>query len=115
MGDIDDMRLEDELWPNWDQWTPNDVIYRLASKPKSFRERFVWTTKEGKTIRLPDITDVHLQNIINYLRHKMDIVPSKAGDFDAVRHLLIEEQEYRIKHHIKVASLPTIKSVVKGN
>lgn len=84
---------------------------------KPLREKFTWTTKDGVKYLLKDLTDNHLQNIIDYLKKRLKELPELDWDptdqevrsteaeeehLNQVIELLKKEQKYRKRHHIKI-------------
>ena len=47
---------------------PGDALYHLKEELKR-RTQYYWTTKDGQTINIQDMSDAHLKNTIKYLEN----------------------------------------------
>lgn len=75
MGEMTDWSIEEELSPNLDLIYSLDLNKREQKRLEKLRQKFIWTDKQGDKHKLADIDDTYLQNIINFLKRKVQEIP----------------------------------------
>jgi hypothetical protein len=87
MGDIADMEIEAEAFR---ELFCEEIYRHHRSKPVT-RHNFIWTDIKGGKHKLKDIDDPYLQNIINFVKRKKNLI------YEPLIKFLEDEQQRRAK------------------
>lgn len=94
-----DEPLEEEFYDHWRDYHDDNLpsysqglgiayLHSINTLPhKKLRKKVKWKTKDGRLIRIKDLDDNHLNNIIKFLK--------RENEFEDLIDLMIAEQNYR--------------------
>lgn len=81
MGELTDWSIEEQMFPDFNLIYNLDFTKREKKRLQKFREKFIWTDKEGVKHKLKEIDDTYLQNIINFLKRKVEEIPPFEDEY----------------------------------